>query len=109
MASYPVLPATVLGNIDLSRRPSVPNPEGGYSTVFSESGGLRPDGPEMLYPRVVDGRILSSDEAWQHALNTGETLGIYPNVASADAAGQQIHRQQERAPMIKMLLDAFKF
>jgi hypothetical protein len=68
--SNPLLPGQIsAGNINLRYRPSVPNPEGGESTVFSESAGQR--GAEVLYPRVVNGKLLTSEEAWKHYLSTG--------------------------------------
>jgi len=86
------------GNIDLSSRPEVPNPRGGTSTVFSTSFGI--DGQEVLVPRVRKGlnRPMSEDEAMAHYLSTGEHLGKFSGpdaVAAANAAGAQIHREQE--------------
>jgi hypothetical protein len=106
----PLLPGQLsAGNIDLRHRPSVPNPEGGYSTVFSESGSRTPGGSEILYPRVVNGQILSSDDAWRHALSSGENLGTFGTIEAADQMGQMVHRQQEQQPLIDMLLRSFKF
>jgi hypothetical protein len=106
--SNPLLPGQIsAGNINLRYRPSVPNPEGGESTVFSESAGQR--GAEVLYPRVVNGKLLTSEEAWKHYLSTGENLGKFSTVAAADEMGQRVHRQQEQQPLIDMLLRAFKF
>jgi hypothetical protein len=104
----PLLPGQIsAGNVNLSHRPSVPNPEGGTSTVFSESGGQ--NGTEVLYPRVVNGQILSSEDAWKHYLATGENLGKFQTVEAADQMGQMIHRQQEMEPFVDMLLRAFRF
>jgi len=92
------------GNIsDLGHRPSIPNPEGGYSTVFSESSGDK-NGLEVLYPRAANGKILSSDEAWANYKNTGQHLGKFSNVDAAEKYGQMLHRQQEMSPQIKALL-----
>lgn len=104
----PLLPGQLIaGNIDLSRRPSVPNPEGGLSTVFSESSNQ--GGQEVLYPRVVNGQILSSDDAWQHYLKTGEHLGKFATVPAAEQMGQMVHRQQEQDPIVDLLLRSFRF
>jgi hypothetical protein len=104
----PLLPGQLSsGNINLRHRPSVPNPEGGASTVFSESAGQ--GGNEVLYPRVVNGKILTPEEAWAHYLATGENLGKFSTVSAADEMGQRIHRQQEQEPMLDMLINAFRF
>jgi hypothetical protein len=104
----PLLPGqTEAGNIDLSHRPSVPNPEGGLSTVFSESSGQK--GLEVLYPRVVGGKVLSSDEAWDHYKRTGQHLGKFSTRDAADEMGQRIHRQQEQSPFVKNLLRSMRF
>ena len=104
----PLLPGQLsAGNIDLRHRPSVPNPEGGMSTVFSESAGK--GGVEALYPRVVNGQVLTSDEAWRHYLTSGENLGTFSDVAAAEDMGQRIHRQQEQQPILDLLLRSFKF
>lgn len=86
------------GNLNLWNRPSVPNPKGGDSTVFSMSFGTTgKDGKpvEVLIPKVVGKRILSDKDAVEHYHKTGEHLGMYDSVPSADLAGRRIHRQQE--------------
>lgn len=89
------------GNITLANRPSIWNPEaGGDSTVYSESNGI--DGSEVLYPRAADGAILSSDEAVQRYMDTGENLGRFtPRISDAevrspaDRYAEHLHLDQQ--------------
>ena len=106
----PMMPGQVeAGNIpDIGHRPSVPNPEGGHSTVWSQ-GGAGKDGLEVVHPRVVNGKILSPDEAWDHYKRTGEHLGKFTSVAAADKYGEMLHQQQAMSPAIKALLMGMKF
>lgn len=108
MASVPTANPSVIGNIDVRNLPSVPNPEaGGSSTVWSMSFGT-PEG-EVLIPRVKNGQILSEDQAVAEYYKTGEHLGKFPTVPIAEQYAQQLHIQQEQSPMIKMLLNSFKY
>lgn len=82
------------GNIDLSTRPPVVNPDGTVSTV--RSIGVNIDGKETLIPTVVNGRVVSNDEAIEHYRQTGEHLGQYRTVRAADRAAERIHKQEAR-------------
>lgn len=82
------------GNVDLFNRPSVPNPKGGVSTVYSMSFKDK-DGKETLIPRVVEGKILGPHEAVLHYKISGKHLGKFDTIEEADAMGQKIHQQQE--------------
>jgi hypothetical protein len=87
----PVRP--VPGNIDLSRRPHVRNPDGSISTVRSMSFGE--DGREILIPTVSDdGRILSDEDAIALYHRTGKHLGMFATPAQADSAGRAIHESE---------------
>lgn len=81
------------GNIDLTNRPRVQNPDGTISTVRSISVGI--DGREVLIPTVSDaGKILTNEQAIEQFQKTGKHLGIFADPASATAYAQQIHADQ---------------
>ena len=81
------------GNIDLSNRPMVKNPQGGISTVLTM--GISEDGKHINIPRVSDdGRILNEKEAIDQFHKTGKHLGIFSSQDEADKAAQQLHEQQ---------------
>ena len=83
------------GNVDLRGQPSVPNPDGGMSTVFSFSVGL--DGEEVLLPRVTpDGRLLSEEQAIREYRRTGRHLGKFKTPDAATAYAQKLHTDYER-------------
>lgn len=78
------------GNIDL-RRPVIANPNGGQSTVYSASFNI--DGKEVLLPLADEGRILSEQEAVDKYRRTGQHLGTFQDVASANAYAEQLHNE----------------
>lgn len=82
-----------VGNIDLTKRPIVHNPDGTISTVRSQSFGI--DGREVLLPTVSDtGRILTATQALQQYIETGRHLGIFKDANSATAYANQLHKEQ---------------
>lgn len=85
--SVPLTP----GNVDLFKQPKVKNPDGSTSTVDSLSVNI--DGKEVLLPTVTpDGRHLrNADEAVAEYDKTGLHLGIFSDVASANAYAKQLH------------------
>jgi len=95
------------GNIDLTDRPRVRNPDGSVSTVRSESNEI--DGKEVLYPTVGDLRegtfgtsksrnptILTGKQARDIYAKTGQNLGKFRTPAQADRYAGVLHREQAK-------------
>lgn len=80
------------GNIDTSNRPRVKNGDGSISTVRSIS--INEDGKEILIPTVVNGRVVSDEEAINAYHRTGQHLGIFKNASAATAYAKQLHNEQ---------------
>jgi len=95
------------GNLDLGQRPSVKNPDGGTSSVYSMS--INVDGKEYLIPRVSeDGRLLTEDEAVNMFYKTRNHLGVFSSPDSATDYAKALHEQQasysEVPEMLRYLL-----
>jgi hypothetical protein len=93
--SLPAKPAGQIepGNIDLSKRPVVPNADGSISTVRSINVGI--DGAEVLIPTVSDdGKVLSEEKAVDLYLRTGKHLGKFKTPAAASAYAKQVSQHQ---------------
>lgn len=86
------LPATGPGTISLTDRVPAKNEDGSISTVRSMS--INEDGKEILIPTVINGRVVSDDEAVREYHRTGQHLGIFPSVAAANAYAQKLHEDQ---------------
>ncbi len=84
------------GNIDLAMQPTVPNPQGGTSTVYSRSFNI--DGEEVLLPSVTaDGRLLQSDEeVIREYQQTGRHLGRFRTPQDATEYASRLHREYEQ-------------
>lgn len=83
------------GNIDLTTRPIVQNPDGTTSTVFSFS--FNEDGREILVPRVHEGGwIMTEAEAIDEYHRTGRHLGIFSDPQSATAYARRLHEDYEQ-------------
>ena len=81
------------GNIDLNKRKVVKNDDGSISTERSFSTNI--DGKEVLLPTVIDGRVVSEDEAIDHYYKTGEHLGKFNTVQEAEEYAEQLHNRQD--------------
>lgn len=86
---------TQAGNIDVTNRPVVQNPDGTISTVRSISANI--DGQETLIPTVSnDGRVMSDSEAIEQYKRSGQHLGKFADVPSANSYAQQLHNDQAK-------------
>lgn len=83
------------GNIDLTKRPLVKNPDGSTSTV--RSMGVNLDGEEVLIPTVSDeGKLLEPNEAVELYRKTGKHLGKFESPEASTKFAEQLHKQQEQ-------------
>jgi soluble lytic murein transglycosylase-like protein len=82
------------GNIDLTKRAVAKNSDGSISTV--RSMGVNIDGKEVLIPTVINGRLVSDDEAISHYKKTGENLGVFDSAKASDAYAEKLHEQQKK-------------
>lgn len=82
-----------VGNIDLDNRIVVANPDGGCSTELSFSTEF--DGVEVLLPTVVEGKIVSEEEAIEYFEATGEHLGKFCCWQFAEVYAEVLHLRQE--------------
>ncbi len=89
LLSNPVVP----GNINLDNRVVVQNPDGSISTERSFSVNI--DGLEVLLPTVVNGKILSEDEAIDHFFESGEHLGMFATIEEVESYAVALHLRQE--------------
>lgn len=82
-----------VGNIDLDNRIVVANPYGGFSTELSFSTEF--DGVEVLLPTVINGSIVSEEEAVEHYLATEEHLGKFCCWQLSEVYAEVLHLRQE--------------
>ena len=81
------------GNIDLYNRKPYIHEDGSISTVYSISVGI--DGKNVLLPTIIDGKLVSDEEAIEHYQETGENLGVFDDPEEMDEYAQLLHEQQE--------------
>ena len=85
----------VEGNIDLDSRIVLFNTDGSFSTEISFSVEI--DGLEVLLPLIVNGKLVSEEEAVEHFFETGEHLGMFSSIEEAEKYAEELHlRQEER-------------
>ena len=82
------------GNIDLKTRPKVRNKDGSYSTV--RTIGIEDSGKHVNIPTVINGRVVSNQEAVNHYRRTGKHLGKYNSRKEADAAAKSLSKSQAK-------------
>ena len=78
------------GTLPIDERPRVYNKDGSISTDLSISGEV--DGKEVLIPTVINGKIVSEKEAWDHFRKTGEHFGTFDTPEHADAYAELLHQ-----------------
>lgn len=81
------------GNIDVTKRPKVKNPDGTISTVRTITIGT--DKGFVNIPTVVNDRVISESEAVEHFKKTKQHLGIYGSLEQALEAAKSLHEQQQ--------------
>ena len=84
------------GNIDLTKRPVVKNPDGSISTVRSMGFQETEGGPQILIPTVIKDRVVSPEEAIKHYQKTGEHLGKFETPEEATAYAEKLHEEQAK-------------
>src|SRR5271154_935984 len=87
------------GNLDITKRPNIRNPDGSHSSTFSYSFGF--DNGETLVPGVGDGknyplRKLNEKEALDQYRKTGQNFGTFKDVKSADEYAEKLHEDQAK-------------
>jgi hypothetical protein len=81
-----------LGNIDLYNRPIAHNPDGSISTVRSISANF--GNGEVLLPTVINGKVVSPEEAIAYYKKTGQNLGTFDTPENSDIYAERLHNQQ---------------
>lgn len=84
----------IAGNLPLDIQYQVENEDGSVSTVRTISIGT--DQGEVLIPTVIDGRVVSDEEAIQHFEETGENFGTFSTPEEADAYAEALHNYHDR-------------
>lgn len=83
------------GNLDPYNRPVYKHADGqGYGTTMSFSFNV-PEKGEVLIPQIVNGKLLTQQEAVEHFRKTGEHFGIFDTPANADLFSTDLHNRQD--------------
>lgn len=82
------------GNLPLDIQNRAQNEDGTISTVRTISIGT--DQGEVLIPTVIDGKVVSDEEAIQHFKQTGENFGTFKTPEEADAYADALHNYHAR-------------
>ena len=89
-----------LGNIDLTSRPVLLNPDGSISTVESISFYDDKEGKEILVPKIYESNgtalRLSDEGAIRRYYDTGEYLGKFDTAESATDYAKKLHESQDK-------------
>lgn len=93
VAALAAILMVVPGNINLDSRQVAINVDSTISTECSFS--VEVDGLEVLLPTVIDGEIVSEDEAIKHFLLSGEHLGMFRTPEAAEVYAYVLHMRQE--------------
>ena len=89
----------ITGNIDLSNRPRVKNPDGKISTV--RTIGVQADGLEFVIPTVSDdGKLLSDAQAIALFKKSKKHLGAFKTKEQATDFAKQLH-ESEAAKLVQ--------
>lgn len=85
------------GNVDIAHRLSVPTPGmPGYRSTVRSITVTDNQGRAYVLPTVVNGRVVSNEEAVKHWQRTGQHLGVFKTEAQANAYSESLHREQAR-------------
>jgi hypothetical protein len=83
------------GNIDLTNRPRVKNPDGSISTV--RSVGVNIGGKEVLLPTVSDdGQNWTVPQAVENYKKTGKHLGVFDSPEASTSYAEKLHQDQAK-------------
>lgn len=93
IAALAAILMVVPSNIDLDNRQVITNDDDTISTEFSFS--VEMDGLEVLLPAVINGEIVSEEEAVKHFFDSGEHLGMFKTKEAADVYAFCLHLRQE--------------
>lgn len=88
MAFNPSIQPAIPGNLPTEIRYRVRNGND-ISTVNTISFGT--DEGEVLVPTVIDGKLVSPDEAMDHYYRTGESFGVFRNAEDATRFANELH------------------